>query len=153
MNIFGSDHVTVVRRGNSGTINPDTKSRRGNAVNPGVNVSFLLRQHTSALLLVQKDNGVARKPLALRGCGGRARVGLSQACGVRHSFQLGIESAVEQHQKSESRGLDRGPMSGPAVGLRPGRIVQPISGVRKSLMKSLEIGVAGIVVAIEAEVS
>src|SRR5579864_6398005 len=153
MNIFGSDHVTVVRRGNSGTINPGTKSRRGNAVNPSVNVGFLLRQHASALLLVEKNNSVSRKTFPPCGCDCGARVGLSQACRVGYGFQLRVEPPIEQHQKSESRGLDRGPMSGPAVGLRPGSIVQPVSGIRESLFQSLKIGVAGIIVAIEAEVS
>ncbi len=73
-NIFGRDHVSIVRRRNAGTIDPRTKSRGRNAVNPGVNVSLLLGQHASTLFLIEKNNGRAQKPLAPCRQGRGARV-------------------------------------------------------------------------------
>ena len=43
-------------------------------------------------------------------------------------------------------------MTNPAVQFLAGRIVQPVPGIRKSLVKSPEIGIAGVIVAVEAEV-
>src|SRR5271167_4737845 len=39
MNVFGCDHAAVVHRGDAGAVDARSKSRRRDAVDPGVNVS------------------------------------------------------------------------------------------------------------------
>ncbi len=151
-NVFGRDDVAVVDRSDSRTINTRAKSHGSDAVDPGVNVSFLFWEHSPALLLIEKDKGCAGKSLAPGGCSGCPGVRSSEASSVRDGLQLSVEAAVEEHKKSEPRGLDGGAVANPGVRGFARRIVQPISRVRKRLMKSLEIGIAGIIIAVKAEV-
>src|ERR1700722_1379667 len=151
-NVFRRDHVAIVRRSDPRTINTRAKSRGSDAIDPGVNVGLLFRQHAAALLLVEKNNDRAWKSLAPCSRSGSLRVRSPEASCVCAGFQLGVEPPVEEHKKSESGGLDGGAMTGPSVGRRSRRIVQPVSGVRKRLMKSLEISIARITIAVEAEV-
>ena len=92
------------------------------------------------------------KAFAGRRRNGGLRVRLPKALGVCDCFQLRVEPAIEQHEKSESRRFDCGAMSGPTVRGFSGRIVQPIPGVGKSLVQSFEVGVAGVFVAVKTEV-
>ena len=150
-NIVGGHDVAVIRGRNAGAIDPCTKSFDNDAVDPRINVSLLLGQHAAALLLVEKNYGGGRESLAPCGCGRASRIRFSQPRGIRHGFQLLIQPPIEQHEKSESRGFDCGPVAPPAIGGSPRGIVQPVSCVSKSLAKSFEISVAGIVVTIEAK--
>ena len=92
------------------------------------------------------------KALTARGLGGGLRVGPAEAFGVGDRFQFGIEASVEQHEEAESGGFNGGAMAGPGIRLVAGRIVEPVSGVGESLAQGFEVGVAGVVVAVEAEV-
>src|SRR5580704_4473971 len=47
----------------TGTVNARTKAASVHPVNPGIDVGFLFGQHASALLLIEKDDGVSGKPL------------------------------------------------------------------------------------------
>ncbi len=151
-NIFRGNHIAVVRGRHTRTINARAKSGSGDSVDPGVDVSLLLRQHAATLLLIEEDNGVRGKAFATRGGGRRARVRLAQPRGAGHGFQFSIEPSVEEHEKTEARGLAGGAVTGPSVGAFTGRRGAPVCRVRKSLVKRLQIGVAGIGVAVEAEV-
>lgn len=151
-NVFCRDDVAVVDRSDSRTINARAKSCGSDAVDPGVNVSLLFRQHSPALLLVEKDNGCAGKSLAAGSCSGCPGVRSSEASSVRHGLQLSVEAAVEEHKKSEPRGVDGGAVANPGVRILARRIIQPVPGISKSLVKSLEIGIAGIIIAVKAEV-
>ena len=64
----------------------------------------------------------------------------------------GLPHAVHLIGVGAGERVDGGAMTGPSVGRRSRRIVQPVSGVRKRLMKSLEISIARIIIAVEAEV-
>ena len=68
------------------------------------------------------------------------------------SFQFGIEAAVEQHQEAEPGGFNGGTVAGPTIRLFAGGIIEPVARVGKSLAKGFQVSVAGIVVAVEAEV-
>ena len=104
--IFGSHNIAAVGCRYSGTIDARPKSRSDDRVDPGKDVGFLLGQHSTTLLLIEKNNSGAREAFARRCRSGSLRVRLPKALGVRHCFQLRVESAIEQHEKSESRGLD-----------------------------------------------
>ena len=67
-------------------------------------------------------------------------------------FRLGVEPSVEEHEKSESRGLQGLPFPRPGVGLLAGRMVEPETGVGKRLAQCLQVLVSGIVVAVETEI-
>ena len=75
----------------------------------------------------------------------------AQPIGVRDRFQFRVEPPVEQNEKAEPRGLDAAAVSAQCSTFAR-RIVQPVSGVGKSLPQRPKIGVAGIVVAVKAEV-
>src|SRR5208282_5697061 len=66
---------------------------------------------------------------------------------------LRVGAAVEQNQKAETCRLEGLALSCPGIGLGARRIIQPIAGVREGLTEKLQIRVAGIIVAIKAEVS
>jgi len=149
---FRGHDIAVVGGCHARTINPGAESRSLDAVNPGIDVSLLLGQHASALFLIEKNNRGLGKALSPRRCSRSNRVGSSQARGIRHSFQLRVKSPIEQHKKSEARGLNSNAVSDPTVGVLAGRSVEPVSGVRKSLMQSFEIGITGIVIAVESQV-
>src|SRR6202044_1510199 len=48
--------ATLFCRRNAGAINSGAEAARGDSVHPGVNVGFLLRQHSATLFLVKKDD-------------------------------------------------------------------------------------------------
>src|SRR5438132_7324252 len=50
--VFSRDDVPVICSSDTGAINPGPKSSSGDAVDPGIDVSLLLGQHASALLLI-----------------------------------------------------------------------------------------------------
>jgi len=151
-NIFGGDDVVVIGRWDAGAVDARAESSGGNAIDPRVNVGFLLGQHASALLLVEEDDGVRGKAFAARGSGGGLCVGVAELACVGDGFQFGVEASVEEHEKTEARGFDGGAVSGPGVRFFAGRIVEPVAGVGESLVQGFEIGVAGVGVAVEAEV-
>ena len=68
-------------------------------------------------------------------------------------FQPGVEPSVEEHEKSESRGLQGLSFPGPAVGLFARRTVEPETCVGKGPTQLLEDLVSGIVVTVETEIS
>lgn len=100
--IFGCNNIPIIRRRNARTINSCAESSRNNAVNPGVNVGLLFGQHASALLLIKKDDGPARKAFLTRGCSGSPRIGPADQLCIAYRFQFGVQAAIEQHKKSET---------------------------------------------------
>src|SRR5450755_2497734 len=117
-----------------------------------MDVSSLLRQHASALLLIEKNNRAGAKTFAARGGCGSLRIRLAQLRSSPGTLELGVESAIEQQQESKSRGRDCASLSRPRVVVFAGWIVQPVSGEGKRLAQSLQVGIAGIAVAVEAEI-
>lgn len=67
-------------------------------------------------------------------------------------FQLRIKTSVEEDEKPESGRFHGSAVAGPTVGIFAGGVIKPIASVCESLAQSLQIGVTGIVVAIETEV-
>ena len=150
--VFCGDHLLLVRRYLPGAIDSGTESRSHNAIHPGIDVCLLLRQHSSTLLLIKKDDGLGGKALPTRRSCSGGSIRLSQLLGPGDGFQLSIETPVEQNQKAEPVRLHGSPVSSPCIRRRSGRVVQPISGIRKGLPEDFQIGVAGVFVAIEAEI-
>src|SRR5208282_4372640 len=144
--------VVVILRRNARAINAGAKPSGGHAVSPRVNVGLLLGQHASTLLLVEKDNCSFRKALALRRGSGRPSVSLAETRGIGHRFQFCIKPSVEEHEKPESGGFDGSSVAHPRIDLLVGRMIEPISCVRKSLTQSHQIRVARIFVAVETKV-
>ncbi len=151
-NVLGGDDVAAVWSRHAGTVDSGTESSRGDAVNPGIDVSVLLGQHASALLLIEKNNRCTWEPFSAGCSRGGLRVRLSDPGSIGDGFQCGIEPSVEQNQESETRRLDGAAMPDPIVRRKAGRVVEPISGVGKSLPQRFEVSVARIFVAVEAEV-
>src|SRR5580704_202077 len=96
-NVFGSDDVAVIDCGDSRAVDSGAEPGSGNAVDPRVDVGLLLGQHASALLLVEKDDGVRGKAFAVRGSDGGLRVGFAELGCVRDGFQFGVKASVEEH--------------------------------------------------------
>src|ERR1700684_2694391 len=151
-NIFRSHDVVVVRGGNAGAVDAGAESGGGDAIDPGVDVGLLFREHASTLLLVEEDNGLRGETFAARGGGGGLRVGLAEARGFRDGFQFGVEASVEEHEESEAGGFDDVAMAGPGIGLFAGRMVEPVAGVGERFVQGFEVCVAGVDVAVEAKV-
>lgn len=152
VNVFSCDDVAVIGGGHAGTIDSSAKPSRRDAVDPGVDVGLLLGQHAASLFLIEKNDGRAGEAFAPSSCSGGASVRLAEASGVGHGSQLGVKAPIEENQKSKSGGLDGGAVSGPAIRRRSRRMVEPVSGVGEGLVESFEVGVAGVIVAVEAEV-
>ena len=69
-------------------------------------IGSLLREQTSALLLIEEDDGLRRKSFGAGGgdgCGGVGRPSLDRVSGA---LDLGVGAAVEQNQEAETRGLE-----------------------------------------------
>src|SRR4051794_12996731 len=152
-NVFGRHHFFAIARAHAGAINSGAESGGHNGINPGVNVGLLLGEHAASLLLIEEDDGGAREAFAARGRGGDEGIRLSQSLRIGGSLQLRVHAAIKQNEKAEAGGLGRSAVSSPGIRGPTRRIVEPVSGEGKRLMKSFEIRVARVVVAIEAEVS
>src|SRR5208282_551416 len=150
-NVFRSHNIAVIRSGDAGAVDTGAESGGRDRVDPGVDVSFLLGQHAPALLLIEEDDGLRRKAFAPRGSDGGLRVGVPKLGCVGNGFQFGVQTSVEEHEESEASGFDGGTMAGPGVRFLAGRIVEPVSRVRKSLPQDFQVRIAGISVAVEAE--
>src|SRR4029077_1885659 len=151
-NVFGGNGVFAIGGARAGAINSGAESCDADGINPCVDVGLLFREHAPALFLIEEDDCAAGKALAPGRRGGDEGVGLTQMLRVNDGFQLREETPVEQDEESESGRLHRGAMSSPGIRGRSGRIVEPVPSVGKRLTQSLESGVAGILVAVEAEV-
>ena len=138
--------------GNARTVNARPEAACRDSVYPAVDIRFLLCQHPSALLLIQEDDGSRGKSFPTRRGHSRLRIGLAKFARIRNRPQLIEQTAVEQHQESESGRLQYAPFAAPCISARAGRCVQPIARVRKSLTKNLQVLVARIIIPVEAEV-
>jgi len=151
-NVFRSANVAVVRGGDAGAVDADAKPGGSDSVNPGVDVGLLLGQHASALLLIEKDDGVRGESFAACGGSSGVPVGIAQFSCVGNGFQFGVEAPVEEDEKSEAGGFHGGAVACPCIGALAGRAVEPVAGIGESLAEGFKAGVAGVVVAVEAEV-
>src|SRR5580704_10120381 len=81
--IIGGDDVltTFLQRRNTGTVNASEEAACADAVDPGIDVGFLLWQHAAALLLIEKDDGLRGKAFAPGRGHSRLRIGFAKlAC-------------------------------------------------------------------------
>jgi len=106
-------------------------------IDPSEQVCLLFREKSSALLLVEEDDGNFGKALAPHGGYSDLRIGLAESCSPRDGFQLCIEATVKQDQKTESSVFDPGAFSDPRICLRTRGIVQPVSRVGEGLSEFL----------------
>ena len=139
--------------GDAGTIDSREKVSGIYSVDPGVKVGSLFRKQPASLLLIKEDDGLGWKSFRTRGSDGGGGIRVAYFGGVAGGFDFRIGAAVEHNQEAETCGLEGGPFSRPGIGPGFGWIIQPVSGVGKSLAEGLQIRVAGIIVAIEADVS
>jgi hypothetical protein len=68
------------------------------------------------------------------------------------ALELRVQPAVVQDHETETVRLEGGTLAGPAIGIRPRRIVQPIAAVGKVAAQRRQEVVPGIVVLVEADV-
>src|SRR5580698_1339432 len=124
-NVVGGDDgcAMIFFGGNAGAVYSGAKTGSVHAINPGIDIGFLLRQHASALLLVEKDDGVSGESLAVCSGDSGSRVGFAECSGAGNSFQIGIQPAIEQQQKSESRSFQFRALPDPCVRARAWRAV------------------------------
>src|SRR5215469_11879037 len=134
---------------NARAINARAEAGGGDRIGPGIDVALLLGQHAPAFFDIQKNDGLGGKPLAMGGCNRGLCVCLCQGNGIL--LQLLFQPAIEKDEKAEARGFEDRTLASPGIALRSGRIVEPVSGIREGLTKSLEVRVAGIVVAVETQ--
>ena len=151
-NVVGGHNVRIIFVRDAGTVDAGAKSSGSDAVDPSVDVGLLLGQHASALLLIEKDECVRGEAFMVRGGSGGLRVRVSELRRMGNGFQFGVEATVEEHEKSEARGFDGRAVAGPSVRALAWRIVEPVTGVGKGLVQGFQIGIAGIIIAVEAEV-
>lgn len=153
-NVFGGydrDGAGFAKR-NAGAVNSGSVSRASHAVSPRVDVGTLLGQHAATLLLVEEYGCAPGKALPLRRLYGCCSITCSNADSISRGLQLRVFPAVEQQQKSVARHLDRLAPAPPAVLIFTRRIVQPVAGEREGFPQSNHRCIAGIIVAIHAEV-
>src|SRR5208337_1382759 len=81
-----------------------------------------------------------------------SRIRIAEPLCVGDGFQLGVQASVEEHEEAEAGGFDGDAMTGPGVRSLAGRVVEPVAGVGESLAEGFQIGVAGVGVAVEAEI-
>ena len=153
-NVVGSYNADSWRflRGDAGTIDACLKSGSVDDVNPAVDISFLLRQHASALFLVKKNycsGGEAFSVYCKNGCLG---VGFSQFSGAAYILQFRVEPSVEQHQKSEPGRFQRLPLADPTVAFFSRRVIEPVTSEREGLVQGSKVAVARVIIAVKAKI-
>jgi hypothetical protein len=67
-------------------------------------------------------------------------------------LKLRVQASVEKYEKAEAGILDQRAFASPRVTVLAGWIAEPVSGVGKRPAQNGKVYVAGVVVAIEAEV-
>ena len=149
--VFGSNDIAIVFCSDARAIDTGAESRSSYPIDPRVYVSLLLGQHASALLLIQEDDGCTRESFAARGCSRGSRVKPANARGGSDRFQFSVEASVEEDEKAEAGRFDGCTLASPGVRPLARRIIEPVASVRESLVQGFQIGVAGIVIAVEAE--
>ena len=149
-NVFRSHDVLVIFRGDAGAIDARAETGGGDVIDPGIDVGFLLGQHASALLLIKEDDGMRGKAFAAGGSNGSLSVGNADFLCVGDGFQFSVKASVEEDEESEACGFDGGAVAAPSVGAFAGRIVEPVASVGERLVESLQVGVSGVGVAVEA---
>ena len=135
---------------NSRAIDPRTKSGGSHGVHPCVDVSLLLGQHSPAFFNVEKNSGARWKALSPGRCDRGLPIRATQR--RRVMLQLFVKAAVEENKKSKSRRLKLRTLPCPGIRLSARRVVEPVSGKREGLPQSVEVRIAGIVVAVKAEI-
>src|SRR5579864_2389791 len=153
-NVFGGNYRYSVSlgRGNSRTVDACAKSAGIHTIDPGIEVGLLLREHAAAFLLVEKDERSLWKSFSMRGNDGSGGIGAAQCGGVAGFAQFCVQTAIEEHKESESGLLDCVPLAHPRVVGRARRHIQPIARERESSAQTGQIGIAGILVAIESKI-
>src|SRR5580704_6583039 len=96
-NVVGGDDGSAVifLGGNAGTVDSGAETGSDHAVDPGVDVGFLLGQHASPLFLIKKDDGVARESFAMSGRYRDLRIGFAERGRAGNGLQFCVEPTVE----------------------------------------------------------
>jgi hypothetical protein len=102
--------------------------------------------------LIEENHGSRWKSFPPCGSYSRLRVGLAEFARVRNGLQLIEQAAIEQYQESESCRLQHLSFATPGVGPRAGRMVEPETRVGECLAKNLQILIAGIIIAVKAQI-
>ncbi len=164
----GGDLLLDVLRGGNGCagavrdrlaadVRSGTETGGGEGLGPSEEVGGLFGGEAAAFLLVEEDKSVGREAFALGGgCGGLgvllALRGGSLCGALRGGFDLGFGAAVGQDEEAEALGEQRGPLAGPGVVDGTGRVGEPEAGEVEVAAEGGEGGVAGVDVAVEADV-
>src|SRR6516164_10156347 len=152
-NVVGSYHGHGYRfaKWNARTVDAGAKATLDHIIRPGMNVGTLFRQHASTLLLIEEDDGVPGKSIALGRRDGGCRIGSADPGGIPWRPELLIFATVEQQQKPIAHSLQCTALPCPAIAPGAWRIVEPIPGKRKRLAKGCHAGITRIVVAVHSQ--
>ena len=127
-----------------------------NGLGPRQQVVGLFGEQAAALFLVEEEDCAGRKALAL-GCGDGGGGVLASECGRRLAIfggagQLRVETAIGEDQEAEAVAQQKVALAKPGVLRLAGRVGEPVSGEGEELAQFGQRGVAGVDVAVEAEI-
>src|SRR6266850_6142697 len=107
---------------------------------------------TATLLYVQKDDGTARKTLAVCSSRSSPRIFSDSLQGIGLIAQLTGSRSSEEQGKTKSVRAKKFAFAGPGNGFFTGRRAKPVAREGKGFAKNRQRGIARIVVPIEAEI-
>jgi hypothetical protein len=145
----GADFARAIRDQYSVAINTRFVSRSSYRLDPGKQISALLRQESSALLLIEKHNRPWRKTLPFSARNRCRGVGTAE-CRRILAFKLGIQSPVVQDHEAKTVSLEGFALANPRIAVFARRIVQPVSGVGESTVQLRQELVSGVIVPVKA---
>ena len=154
----GDGCAGAVGDGLAADVGTGTEAGGGEGFGPGEEVGGLFGgQQAASFFLVEKDEGVGWEAFALGGCCGGECVFLALGGGslrgaLRGRLDLGFGAAVGEDEEAEALGEQRGPLAGPGVVSRAGWVGEPEAGEVEVTAQGGEGGVAGVEVAVEADV-
>ena len=149
----GDGCAGTVGDGLAAAVYAGTEAGDGEGLGPGEEVAGLFEGKAAAFFLVEEDERVRREAFAVSGGGGSRGVLLSER-GRRGAsgLDLGFGSAVGQDQEAETLRRQDCAFARPGVVSRAGWVGEPEAGEVEVAAEGGEGGVAGVGVAVEADV-
>ncbi len=127
----------------------------GHGLGPAKDVGGLLGQHAATLFLVEKEDGVRGEVFMSSGGDGCGCIAATEFFRLDADFlsgkDLGVELAVGEDEEAPSLADEELALAEPGVGGFFRRWGEPVAGEGEGAVEDGHGGVAGIVVAVEAE--
>lgn len=131
--------------------------RGGDGLGPGEEIGRLFGEKAASFLLIEEEDGTGGEAFAT-GCGdGGLSVGVAEGfgrCSTEPGVEeVGVEATVEEDEEAEAVAEQDLALALPGVGGFAGRVVEPVAGEVEALSQGGKGGVAGVEIAVEAEVA